>query len=90
MTITVCKYPVQETFKEAHIWNPWSSIEIFRCTHKQNDGSIKRYYSLYCDGDHETDVKTIKEARKYVNDLRDSWLENHPGEKAPWPASDKL
>lgn len=90
MTITVYKNPDQETFIESHIWNPWSSVEIYKTLRTNNDGSTKTFYSLYCDGDHETDVKTIKEARKYVNDLRDSWLENHPGEKAPWPASDKL
>lgn len=82
--IIVDKYPVKATFVESHVWNPWSSIEIWRCTQKQNDGSIKRWYQLHNDGDWETDVKTIKEAREYVKELRDSWLENHPNEKAPW------
>ena len=60
--ITVDKYPVIATFVESHVWNPWSSIEIWRCSQKQNDGAIKRWYGLYNDGDWETDVKTIKES----------------------------
>ena len=84
MTVTICKYPVKATLVESHVWNPWSSVDIYRCTHKQNDGSIKRYYELFSDGDYETEVKTIKQAREYVKMLRDSWLENHPGEKSPW------
>lgn len=84
-TVTVDKYPVHLKFVESHIWNPWSQIEIYLATHRLNDGkTVKRYYELYCDGDYETEVKTIKEARNYVKELRDSWLENHPGEKTPW------
>lgn len=89
MTITVYKNPDQETFIESHIWNPWSSVEIYKTLRTNNDGSTKTFYSLYVDGDYETDTKTIKEARAYIQELRDSWIENHPGEKLPW-GRDKL
>lgn len=62
--------------------NKWMDYEIEKQKEVYDDnGETKTYYQLYIDGDSECDFKTLKEARQYIKDLRDSWLENHPGEK---------
>ena len=84
MMITVYTTPDQETFVESHIWNPWMSMEIFKTIHTDKEGNTKTVFTLYNDGDYETETKTIKEARAYIKKLRDSWKDDHPGEKVPW------
>ena len=61
--------------------NPWMDYEIEKQKEVYDDGEVKTYYELYIDGDDECSFKTLKEARQYIKDLQDSWLENHPGEK---------
>ena len=61
--------------------NPWMNYEIEKQKEVYDDGEVKNYYEIYIDGDDEGSFKTLKDAREYVKELRDSWLENHPGEK---------
>lgn len=71
-------YPLK-VVERGHI-NPWMDYEIEKQKEVYDDGETKTYYEIYIDGDGEGGFKTLKEARQYIKDLRDSWLENHPGE----------
>lgn len=65
--------------------NPWMDYEIEKQKEVYDDnGETKTYYAIYVDGDSEVEFKTLKEARVYIKELRDSWLENHPNEKPVW------
>lgn len=62
--------------------NKWMNYEIEK--RKTVFPGKKPYitYGLMVDGEDEgEDFKTLKEAREYVKNLRDAWLEDHPGEK---------
>ena len=62
--------------------NKWMDYEIEKQKQVYDDnGETKTYYQLYIDGDSECAFKTLKECRQYIKDLRDAWLEEHPGEK---------
>lgn len=76
-TATVYTLKVVE---RGHI-SKWMDYEIEKQKEVYDDGEVKTYYELYVDGDDEASFKTLKEAREYVKELRDSWLENHPGER---------
>ena len=61
--------------------NKWMDYEIEKQKEVFDDGETSIYYEIYVDGDDEGHFKTLKEARQYIKDLRDSYLENHPDER---------
>lgn len=60
----------------------WQDYEIEKRKRVRKDGTQKTYYEIIIDGDNEGVELTLKQARQYIKDLRDSWIENHPGEIA--------
>ena len=60
---------------------PYSDATIEKCKLFRPDGTTKTYYQVYVEGDSEGGEMTLKQARDYIQELVDSWLENHPGEK---------
>jgi len=59
---------------------PWSVATVEKCKLIRPDGTQKIYYEACVDGDLEGGEMTLKQAKAYIQELVDSWLENHPGE----------
>lgn len=59
---------------------PWAYAEIEKCKLVRPDGTQKTYYDIYVEGESEGVELTLKQAKKYVEEIRDIWFEDHPGE----------
>lgn len=81
MKIRTCTAHTLSVVEQGHL-NKWMDYVIEKQKKVYDDnGETKTYYELYIDGDSDGEFKTLKDARQYIKDLRESWLENHPGEK---------